>query len=217
MIEAVLFDMDGLMFDTERMFQKAWVQAGTEMGVPMHEGVVDRMRGRNQAGCAAVCREVFGEEFDFPAMRTRCRQLMAEWIERDGLPEKEGLHPLLEELQRRNIPAVLATSTTRDSAWGHLVKAGVDSYFCGAVCGDEVTHSKPDPEVFLKAAAVAGKEPEHCMVLEDSFAGVRAGAAAGCFTVMVPDLSQPDEELRGIANRVVDSLNDVLPLLDRND
>ena len=196
MIEAVLFDMDGLMFDTERMYQKAWLQAGRQMGAPMEPEIVDRLRGRNREGCARVCREAFGEDFDFDAMRTACRALMARWIEEDGLPVKPGLYELLAELERRGIPAVLSTSTTRDSAWGHLQRAKVDRYFLGAVCGDEVSHSKPDPEVFLKAAALAGKDPARCLVLEDSPAGVRAGAAAGCFTVMVPDLTAPDEELK---------------------
>ena len=216
MIEAVLFDMDGLMFDTERMYQKAWLQAGRQMGAPMEPEIVDRLRGRNREGCARVCREAFGEDFDFDAMRTACRALMARWIEEDGLPVKPGLYELLAELERRGIPAVLATSTTRDSAWGHLQRAKVDRYFLGAVCGDEVSHSKPDPEVFLKAAALAGKDPARCMVLEDSPAGVRAGAVAGCFTVMVPDLTAPDEELKKLADEILPGLRDVIPLLDRD-
>lgn len=216
MIEAVLFDMDGLMFDTERMYQKAWLQAGRQMGVPMEPEIVDRLRGRNREGCARVCREVFGEDFDFDAMRTACRALMARWIEENGLPVKPGLYELLAELERRGIPAVLATSTTRDSAWGHLQRAKVDRYFLGAVCGDEVSHSKPHPEVFLKAAALAGKDPARCLVLEDSPAGVRAGAAAGCFTVMVPDLTAPDEELKKLADEILPGLKDVIPLLDRD-
>lgn len=216
MIQAVIFDMDGLMFDTERMYQKAWLQAGRQMGAPMEPEIVDRLRGRNREGCARVCREVFGEEFDFDAMRTACRALMARWIEEDGLPVKPGLYELLAELERRGIPAVLATSTTRDSAWSHLQRAKVDRYFLGAVCGDEVSHSKPDPEVFLKAAALAGKDPARCMVLEDSPAGVRAGAAAGCFTVMVPDLTAPDEELKKLADEILPGLRDVIPLLDRD-
>ncbi|WP_373211271.1 HAD family hydrolase [Allofournierella massiliensis] len=216
MIEAVLFDMDGLMFDTERMYQKAWLQAGRQMGAPMEPEIVDRLRGRNREGCARVCREAFGEDFDFDAMRTACRALMARWIEEDGLPVKPGLYELLAELERRGIPAVLATSTTRDSAWSHLQRAKVDRYFLGAVCGDEVSHSKPDPEVFLKAAALAGRDPARCMVLEDSPAGVRAGAAAGCFTVMVPDLTAPDEELKKLADEILPGLRDVIPLLDRD-
>ncbi len=216
MIEAVLFDMDGLMFDTERMYQKAWLQAGRQMGAPMEPEIVDRLRGRNREGCARVCREAFGEDFDFDAMRTACRALMARWIEEDGLPVKPGLYELLAELERRGIPAVLSTSTTRDSAWGHLQRAKVDRYFLGAVCGDEVSHSKPDPEVFLKAAALAGKDPARCLVLEDSPAGVRAGAAAGCFTVMVPDLTAPDEELKKLADEILPGLRDVIPLMDRD-
>ncbi len=215
MIEAVLFDMDGLMFDTERMYQTTWQQAGQQLGVCMDQALVDRMRGRNRAGCEAVCREAFGPDFDFDAVHRRCRALMAEWIQRDGLPEKPGLRPLLEELRRRGIPAVMATSTTRVSAWGHLERAGVDGFFAGAVCGDEVSRSKPDPEIFLKAAALAGKAPERCLVLEDSPAGVRAGAAAGCPTVMVPDLTAPDEELRALATAIVPSLHEVIPLLDQ--
>lgn len=215
MIEAVLFDMDGLMFDTERMYQKAWLLAGQQMGAPMKPEIVDRLRGRNREGCARVCREAFGEDFDFDAMRTACRALMARWIEADGLPVKPGLYALLAELERRGIPAVLATSTTRDSAWGHLQRAKVDRYFLGAVCGDEVSHSKPHPEVFWKAAALAGRDPARCMVLEDSPAGVRAGAEAGCFTVMVPDLTAPDEELRALADAILPDLTAVIPLLDR--
>mgnify|MGYP003363718673 CR=1 FL=1 len=214
MIEAVLFDMDGLMFDTERMYQKAWLLAGQQMGAPMRSEIVDRMRGRNRQGCTEVCREVFGPDFDFDAMRTACRALMAQWIEEDGLPVKPGLYELLQELEWRGIPAVLATSTSRDSAWSHLQRAGVDKYFVGAVCGDEVTRSKPDPEVFLKAAALAGRDPRHCMVLEDSPAGVRAGVAAGCFTVMVPDLTQPDAELRQLASAIVPDLTQVITLLE---
>lgn len=216
MIEAVLFDMDGVMFDTERMYQKAWLLAGQQMGAPMKPEIVDRLRGRNREGCARVCREVFGQDFDFDAMRTACRALMARWIEENGLPVKPGLYELLAELERRGIPAVLATSTTRDSAWGHLQRAKVDRYFLGAVCGDDVSHSKPHPEVFLKAAALAGRDPKNCLVLEDSPAGVRAGAAAGCFTVMVPDLTAPDEELRALADEILPSLKDVIPLLDRD-
>ena len=216
MIEAVLFDMDGLMFDTERMYQKAWLEAGQQMGVPMRPEVVGRMRGRNRVGCAQVCREEFGEDFNFDSMRTVCRAIMARWIKEDGLPVKPGLYELLAELERRGIPAVLATSTTRDSAWSHLQRAKVDRYFLGAVCGDEVSHSKPDPEVFLKAAALAGRDPARCMVLEDSPAGVRAGAAAGCFTVMVPDLTAPDEELKKLADEILPGLRDVIPLLDRD-
>lgn len=216
MIEAVLFDMDGVMFDTERMYQKAWLQAGRQMGVPMEPEIVDRLRGRNREGCARVCREIFGEDFDFDSMRTACRALMARWIEENGLPVKPGLYELLAELERRGIPAVLATSTTRDSAWGHLQRAKVDRYFLGAVCGDDVSRSKPDPEVFQKAAALAGRDPKNCLVLEDSPAGVRAGAAAGCFTVMVPDLTAPDEELRALADEILPGLKDVIPLLDRD-
>ena len=125
-----------------------------------------------------------------------------------------GLLPLLEELKARGIPAALATSTTRPTAWGYLTRAGVKDYFAASVCGGEVERPKPNPDVFLKAAGLLGLDPGTCMVLEDSPNGIRAGAAAGCKAVMVPDLMEPTGELRALAAAIVPDLFAVVPLLD---
>lgn len=214
MIEAVLFDMDGLMFDTERMWAQAWLQEGLAMGLPMTEEVVALMRGCNRDGCRRVCCAAFGETVDFDTLHLRARQAMFTMVEERGLTKMPGLDALLAELAARNIPAVVCTSTRSTTTAGYLKRADVDRFFVGIVGGDNVQHSKPHPEVFLKGAALAGKDPARCMVLEDSANGVRAGAAAGCQTVMVPDLTPPNDELRALAAAVVPDLFAVIPLLD---
>lgn len=214
MIKAVLFDMDGLMFDTERLWTEVWLDVGEQAGLPMTLEIVEAMRGRNLEGCRQVCCNAFGAGFDFDAFLELARAGMDRRVEARGLPKKPGLDELLAELGRRGLPAVVGTSTRRVTTERYLAKAGVAGCFKGQVCGDEVTSGKPAPEVFLKAAALAGVEPADCMVLEDSPNGIRAGAAAGCKAVMVPDLAQPDEELRGLAAAIVPDLFAVIDLLD---
>lgn len=214
MIKAVLFDMDGLMFDTERMYHDSWLELGRQRGIAMTEALVAEMRGRNREGCVALCKAAFGPDFDFMELRSACVERMEAQIAAKGLPKRPGLDELLEELARRGLPAVLATSTGRATALRYLELAGVSRYFKGAVCGDEVEHSKPAPDIFLRAAALAGAAPGQCMVLEDSPNGLRAGAAAGCRAVMVPDLDPATPELAALAAAVVPSLREAIPLLD---
>lgn len=214
MIEAVLFDMDGLMFDTERLWTEAWMATAEAEGLPVNLDVVVAMRGCNRAGCKRVCLERLGPEFDFDGYQAKARVVMDRLVDERGLPKKPGLVQLLEELKRRQMPAVVCTSTRRAVTEGYLKRAGVERFFRGLVCGDDVQRGKPDPEVFLKGAALAGTAPERCMVLEDSPNGIRAGAAAGCKAVMVPDLMEPTGELRALAAAVVPCLAAVSPLLD---
>ena len=206
MIKAVLFDMDGLMFDTERMYHDSWLELGRQRGLAMTEALVAGMRGRNREGCVALCKAAFGPEFDFMELRGACVERMEAQIAAKGLPKRPGLDELLEELARRDLPAVLALR--------YLELARVTRYFKGAVCGDEVEHGKPAPDIFLRAAALAGAAPGQCMVLEDSPNGLRAGAAAGCRAVMVPDLDPATPELAALAAAVVPSLREAIPLLD---
>ena len=214
MIEAVLFDMDGLMFDTERLWTEAWIAAAEAEGLPVDLGLVAAMRGCNRAGCRQVCLERLGPDFDFDDYQAKARVVMDRLVDERGLPKKPGLVQLLEELERRQMPAVVCTSTRRATTEGYLKRAGVERFFRGLVCGDDVQRGKPDPEVFLKGAALAGRAPERCMVLEDSPNGIRAGAAAGCKAVMVPDLMEPTDELQTLTAAIVPDLFAVVPLLD---
>ena len=214
MVKGVLFDMDGLMFDTERMSLEAWRFAGRQLGFAPRDEFLLALRGSMGDEARAKLQREFGPGFDYDRTRQVRLTYADSWIEQHGMPVKPGLLPLLEELKARGIPAALATSTTRPTAWGYLTRAGVKDYFAASVCGGEVERPKPNPDVFLKAAGLLGLDPGTCMVLEDSPNGIAAAHAAGCIPVMVPDLTQPDPALRALCARVVPSLDQVIPLLE---
>lgn len=215
MVKGVLFDMDGLMFDTERLDMEAWRHAGRTLGFAVDENVLLALRGTSGPSAREKLRQAFGPEFNYDETRRARLEYSDAWIEAHGMPVKPGLYTLLEELKKRRIPAALATSTSRETAMRYLRTAQVDGFFKAAVCGGEVAHTKPAPDVFCAAARLLGLDPAECMVLEDSPNGIRAARAAGCIPVMVPDLTRPDETLRALCAAVVPTLEQVPALLDR--
>ena len=214
MVAAVLFDMDGLMFDTERLAWDAWMRVGEENGWPITGELIDRMRGVTAAYSSVLFTEALDGKVDFHDARTRRVRYMETEIRANGLPVKLGLPELLTELRRRNIPAALATSSAAETAQWYLELSGTAEFFSARVCGAEVPNSKPAPDVFLTAADKLGIPPERCMVLEDSPSGIQSAHAAGCLPVMVPDLSPATPELRTLCAAVIDSLSEAIPLLD---
>ena len=131
------------------------------------------------------------------------------------VPKKKGLDELLAWLKARGLPAAVASSTYRSLVERNLRTAGVEEYFRKVVTGDQVEHGKPAPDIFLLAARQLGLAPGNCLVLEDSFNGVRAGAAAGCVTVMIPDLSQPTPELLSLCSGCLEDLGQVPDFIER--
>lgn len=214
MTAGILFDMDGVLFDTERLAKKGWQLAAEQLGLEVTEDFLSRLRGTNIADSRAIYKAHFGRD-DYDQARAIRVAYADRIIEQDGVPVKPGVYELLEELRRRDIPAALASGTARDRAMGYLRATGILKYFASAVCGDEVLHAKPDPDIFLRAARSLRLDPKACMVIEDSPNGVAAGHAAGCFTVMVPDLSPATPALAELYDACVPSLLDVIPLLDR--
>lgn len=214
MVRAVLFDMDGLMFDTERLAQDAWLRAGREKGWPITQEVVSDIRGTNLAGSREIFRQRFGDAVDYDEARALRDGYVEARIRESGLPVKPGLYSLLRALRQKGIPAAVATSTSRETAYAYLELADVRQYFSALVFGDEVARSKPAPDIFLAAAEKLRTKPEHCMVLEDSPNGLRAARAAGCIPVMVPDLTPPTPELSRLCAAVADTLEDAVPLLE---
>ena len=206
--------MDGLMFDTERIGHRGWKYGAQVLGLELPDEVIAAGRGMSVADSRAMYLERLGPEVDYDALRALRVAYADEAIARDGLPVKPGLRQLLEHLRAAGIPAALATATVREKALLYLKMAGVDGFFEAAVCGDEVAHAKPAPDIFLAAAKALGVPAEECLVLEDSPNGVRAGAAASCRTVMVPDMTRPDDRLRALASAVAPDLFAVIPLLD---
>lgn len=212
MVKGVIFDMDGLMFDTERMWDTFWAPCLEKRGLPLpppdfYTG------GRGLAG-ENLKRHL---HHYYPQLDPQklLDDVWAYGIQQfaKGVPCKPGLAELLAYLEEIGLPRIVASSSPRNMIETNLQTTGMARYFHDIVCGSDVVHSKPDPEIFLEAARRLDLAPQDCLVLEDSFNGVRAGAAAGAVTVMVPDLAQPDEEIRQLYTRCCHDLFEVLDLL----
>lgn len=209
MIEAVIFDMDGLMFDTERPSIRFWQEVLAERGFRLTDAMASRIRGGNEAHIRRTLEELFGPDLDFRAAQDAQYERMRR-LDEGALRIKPGLAELLAWLEERRIPRAIASSSLRGMIDGHLAAAGLAGRFDAILSGEMVSRSKPDPEIFLKAAAALGVPPARCLVLEDSPNGVRAGAAGGFVTVMVPDMDPPTPELAARFTAAARDLHEVL-------
>lgn len=212
-IRAVAFDMDGLMFDTERMIQQAWEKIGDEMGFLKMGDFIYQTLGSNETAVRALFFAHFGEEFPYDEFRTRERAYRQTVIEKDGFPIKQGLRELLQFLKEQQYPMMVVTSTATAIAEEYLKSEGLSGYFLGVIGGDQVVESKPNPEIYLKACAKMQVEPSACMALEDSYNGIHAAFNGGLQPVMVPDLLPPNDEIQQKLYACVPSLLEVIDLL----
>ncbi len=205
----VIFDMDGLMLDTERIAKFAWQEASRASGYEMSDAVFALMIGRSKRDSAGLMREAFGPGFDFEKTYRACGVLYEEHIARDGLPLKPGVRELLDDLAARKVPLAVATSTRNPVAAQRLEQAGLLHYFPVLVTGDQITHGKPAPDIYLEAVRRLGIDAASSFALEDSHAGVRSAHGAGLKVIMVPDLLAPSPEIAALTHTVADSLHDV--------
>jgi beta-phosphoglucomutase family hydrolase len=215
-IRAVIFDMDGLMYDTERLSLEAWKEVAARHGIDIPQSVIDSTMGHTCSEVKALVQKYFDEtgvRADASAMSRERNDLMLEKIEREGAPVKPGLYELLDHIHNKELHTALASASYIDKVGTLLKRSELTDAFDVIVHGGEATKGKPDPEIFLIAASRLGVEPEECLVLEDSENGVRAACAAGMPVVMIPDLNEPSDEARRAALRVAPSLKDLLPLI----
>ncbi len=210
---AVVFDMDGLMLDTERIARRAWDLALGERGLAITPEVYLRVVGRPMPAVREVFLEALGAGLPIDAVIERKRGLMEKIFMREGVPVKPGLEALLAGLRRRSVPVAVASSTFRKDVLHRLFLAGLGDRFGVVVGGDEAARGKPAPDLFLEACRRLALPPADCVVLEDSEAGVRAAHAAGAMPVMVPDMVPPSPEVRALARGVFSSLTDVTGFL----
>ena len=212
-IKGVIFDMDGLMLDTEKLLAKYWMQAAHEAGFPMELEHVLGIRSLSAVYAKPKLQGIFGKDFDYEKIRARRRELTAQHLETYSIEKKSGLDELLQYLHENQYRIAVATATDRQRTDLYLKQVGVYDYFDAFVCGDMVTTGKPDPEIYLKSSDALGLAPEVCIALEDSPNGIISAYRAGCRAVMIPDLSQPDEELKPYLSACLPSLSDVITLL----
>ena len=210
----VIFDMDGLMLDTEKLLARFWMQAAQEAGFAMSFEQVLGIRSLAAVYAKPHLQGIFGAGFDYERIRARRRELTAAYIAAHGIEKKPGLDALLAYLKATGRRIAVATATDRERTADFLGRIGVLSYFDTFICGDMVKCGKPDPEIYLTACGVLGLAPEDCMALEDSPNGIRSAHAAGCKAVMIPDLSQPDESLQLLLYACLPSLDGVITLLE---
>lgn len=217
MIKGVIFDMDGLMFDTERIWGAFWRPALAAHGLPYKQGLADAVRGTAGGQTCKVLRSLYGEECDAEGVWQTLHELVWQEFMRAPVPEKPGLQALLVWLAEQGIPAAVASSSKEFLIRHHLEAHGLQDYFAAVICGANLAHSKPHPEIFLKAAEALGIPPAECLVLEDSYNGVRAGAAGGFVTVMVPDIAPANDEMRGLYTAECADLFEVLGKLQNGE
>ncbi|MFO1387156.1 MAG: HAD family phosphatase [Chitinivorax sp.] len=205
--QAVIFDMDGLMLDTERIALACWDQAARMHGYELDPAIGLGMVGLNTRDCVRWVKSVLGEDFPMEQINVTSRELYHAELDRDT-PLKPGLLPLLQWLEQQQIPRAVATSTRHEWALKKLRKANILDYFQGMVCGDQVSQGKPHPEIFLAAASRINMEPAACVVLEDSDPGVRGAHAAGMRVIQVPDVKAPSAEVLAFGHPVYPSLHE---------
>ncbi|MBQ6594086.1 MAG: HAD family phosphatase [Clostridia bacterium] len=211
--QAVIFDMDGVILDSERTAMLAWKRVGAERGLKDIDRVLEECTGINEPAAEAVMKRAYGRDFDFYEWKRTVNRVRLD-ICGGAIPPKPGAEALLGRLREWGIPRALASSTRSSQVERELTDAGLIGYFDAIVCGDMVERSKPAPDIFLAAARALSAEPSRCVVVEDSPNGLRAAAAAGMYPVLVPDRMPVTEEMRRIAGAVVPSLTALIALLE---
>jgi len=208
--EGMVFDMDGLLLDTERIALDAFVDTCRHFDYEPDLEVYERCIGTNSRRTREILTRGYGADFPYEAVRRRWSQRYEEILTENPIPLKPGSMELLSFLQALPRPIALATSTKRESALRKLDKAGLGHFFSVMVAGDQVQNGKPDPEIYLKAAGLLDVSPARCLAFEDSDNGVLSAYRAGMTVIQVPDMKAPSRQVRDLGYTILTSLEDVL-------
>ena len=200
--------MDGVLFDTERVFLKEWHAIAAERGVTLADNFMATVSGTNGARMLRIVERFYGVPDATEIVRDVKARVFARLTE--TVPVKPGAREIVQYLREKGLRIAVASSSTRAQIESNLTLTGMLPYFDAVVSGEEVSKGKPDPEIFLRAAEAIHCDPESCFVFEDSLSGVRAGHAAGCATIMVPDLVAPTPEVIPLCFRICETLNEAM-------
>ncbi|MCR4890215.1 MAG: HAD family phosphatase [Ruminococcus sp.] len=213
-ITGAVFDMDGLMIDTEKLYLRYWKQAAADFGYDMQDEHVYAIRSLARKYSIPKLKSFFGEDFPTEDVRARRTELINAHIRDNGIELKKGLFELLDWLKAHGVKLAVATATPRERAEMYLKKINALDYFDAVICGDMITNGKPDPDIYLTAARELGLPPEQCAAFEDSPNGIKAAHSAGCHAVMIPDMTPPDEEITPLLDAVYDDLEQAISFFE---
>lgn len=212
-VKAVIFDLDGTLLDTEKLLVKYWCMAANELGYPMEKEHALYLRSLTHKLAPELFHSWFGDDCDYRVIRKRRMELMQEHIDEHGLEVKAGARELLHFLGNNGYMRAVATATDIERATKFLKDVGLYDGFDKVISASMVEWGKPKPDVYIYAAKQLGLSPAECIAVEDSPNGVVSASEAGCKTVMVPDLTPPDEELSKRLFACCNSLSDIIGLL----
>nr|WP_318001053.1 HAD family phosphatase [uncultured Faecalibacillus sp.] len=213
MIKAIIFDMDGLMIDSERVTFECYQERLKDMNLTMDEEFYKTLLGKPIKGIYQRFYDVYGNDFPIETVIQDVHQLMAERFEKEGVPVKKGLVELLHYLKDNNYKTIVATSSNRDRVDKILAQAKITEFFDDSICGDEVTKGKPNPEVFLKSCQKLGVNVDEAIVLEDSEAGIQASYDANIKVICIPDMKYPEKQYEEKTFKILKDLTEVTAYL----
>ncbi len=205
---AFIFDMDGILLDSESIYKQVYMTIGKQLGFEISEEIYLQIVGTNKITTRDIIKTAMGSDFPYDEFDARWVKLVSERMA-ENVPLKTGAKEILALLELNNIPFALATSTPYKAAKKHLIGADIYNYFDIIISGDDVVNGKPHPEPFLKAATGLGINPSECVAIEDSYNGVRSAHRAGMQVIMIPDQLPENDEMRQLCHAILSSLNDM--------
>lgn len=213
--KAVIFDMDGVIFDSERLVLESWKEVGAKYEFAVEEEVFYRCVGVNAVKTKGIFLEHYGKDFPYDSYKAEASKWYHERFDNGRLPMKPGIKELLAYLKEAGYKIGLASSTREAVVTQEIKDAGLLPYFDNLTCGDMLKKSKPEPDIFWMACERLLVQPEEAIVIEDSFNGIRAAHRAGTTPVMVPDMIAPDEEMRKLAYKIFEDLSKVKAWMEK--